>query len=162
MGLIFLMKFRAMAFVVLFFFSSASTSSAFEFSHLVAPFVNAVRFVGGLMPFGSERKAEKAAEVPVPEEVSAEPDQVLGTIRFAYDNFVLIYTPVKLNVPAGTKVTTLGKDGVPRGVELSLSDERKGAFLVADVISGQPLAGDLVVIVPGNRGATVAEYQVLE
>jgi len=114
------------------------------------------------MPFGSERKAEKAAEVPVPEEVSAEPDQVLGTIRFAYDNFVLIYTPVKLNVPAGTKVTTLGKDGVPRGVELSLSDERKGAFLVADVISGQPLAGDLVVIVPGNRGATVAEYQVLE
>ena len=151
-----------MACAGLFFFSSVSTSSAFEFSHLVSPFVTAVRFVGGLLPFGGDRKEEKAAEDPIPPVVSAEPDKVLGTIRFAYDNFVLIYAPVKLNVPAGTKVTTIGKDGVPRGVELTLSNERKGSFLVADVVSGQPKAGDLVVIIPGNRGATVAEYQVLD
>ena len=151
-----------MACAGLFFFASASTSSAFEFSHLVSPFVSAVRFVGGLIPFGGDRKSEKTeAEAPAPA-VPVTPDKVLGTVRFAYDNFVLIYTPVKLNIPAGTKVTTVGKDGVRRGVELTLSNERKGTFLVADVVSGQPLAGDLVVIVPPAHGATVAEYQVLE
>jgi plastocyanin len=131
--------------------------------------VSAARFIGGLLPFGSEKKehkaAEKAAAAAAAQQtapVAPSPDQVVGTVRFAYDNFVLIYTPIKLNLPAGTRVSTIGKDGLIHDVELSMSSERKGTFLVADVISGQPVAGELVVLKPGSKAATVAQYQVLE
>ena len=159
------MKPRIIACLGLFFLAPVSTCSAFELSSLAAPFVSAVRFVGGLLPFGGEKKEHRAAAKAAaeqPEAVAPAPDQVIGTVRFAYDNFVLIYTPIKLNVPAGTRVTTLGKDGLSRGVELAMSNERKGAFLVADVISGTAQAGDLVVLVPGPKATTVAQYQVLE
>ncbi len=118
-----------------------------------------------MFPFGEEKKAERAKEKAAAEPTAAapvSPEQVIGTVRFAYDNFVLIYTPIKMDLPAGTRVTTLGKDGQPRPVELSLSKERKGTFLVADVSSGEPLAGDIVVLLPSAGAATVAEYQVLE
>jgi hypothetical protein len=167
------MKPRMIVCLGLIFFVPVSTCSALELSGLAAPFVSAARFVGGLWPFGAERKeqkaeqkaeqraAEKAAEVP-PVPTTTAPDQVIGTVRFAYDNFVLIYTPIKLTVPAGTRVTTVGKDGLPQDVQLSMSAERKGTFLVADVISGQPMAGDLVVLASGPKSSTVADYQVLE
>ena len=171
------MKPRMIVCLGLIFFVPVSTCSALELSGLAAPFVSAARFVGGLWPFGAERKehkaetkaesraeqraAEKAAEVP-PVPATTAPDQVIGTVRFAYDNFVLIYTPIKLTVPAGTRVTTVGKDGLPQNVQLSMSAERKGAFLVADVVSGQPMAGDLVVLASGPKSSTVADYQVLE
>jgi len=167
------MKPRMIVCLGLIFFVPVSTCSALELSGLAAPFVSAARFVGGLWPFGAERKeqkaehraeqraAEKAAEVP-PVPTTTAPDQVIGTVRFAYDNFVLIYTPIKLTVPAGTRVTAVGKDGLPKDVQLSMSAERKGTFLVADVISGQPMAGDLVVLASGPKSSTVADYQVLE
>lgn len=159
-----------MACAAVIFWASGVSASAFEFSDLLSPFVSAARFVGGLVPFGSERKAEKAAEKAAADAAAAqaavppvvEPDKVIGTVRFAYDNFVLIYTPTKLDLPAGTRVTTIGKDGLPRPVELSLSKERKGAFLVADVSSGQPMAGELVVLLPKAGAGKVAQYQVLE
>jgi len=162
------MKLRVIACVGAFFCASVAPLSAFEISNLVSPFVTAAKFVGGLFPFGEEKKAErleKAKEKAASESAASapvEPDKVIGTVRFAYDNFVLIYTPIKLDLPAGTRVTTLGKDGLPRPVELSLSKERKGAFLVADVSSGEPLAGDIVVLLPSAGAAKVAEYQVLE
>lgn len=164
------MKLRVLACAGAFFCASVSTVSAFEFSKLVSPFVSAFRFVGGLLPPGGDGEEGKTRdkggrekqgrEIPPPS--SPDPDKVIGTIRFAYDDFVLIYTPVRLELPAGTRVTTVGKDGVPRDVELSLSEERKGTFLVADVAAGEPMPGDLVVLAPGTGSPKVAQYQVLE
>jgi len=88
---------------------------------------------------------------------------VVGTIRFSYEGFVLIYTPVRLNIPAGTKATTVGKDGIPQDVELRISEQRKNTFLVADVVSGSPKAGQIVMATLSNsKPANAApEYQVL-
>lgn len=174
------MKLQVLACAGAFFYASITPASAFEFSKLVSPFVTAVRFVGGLLPFREDgehdkdrdeasgrtsriaRSAENAQTAQEAEPIPADPDKVIGTIRFAYDDFVLIYTPIKLDLPAGTRVTTVGKDGAPRAVELSLSKERKGPFLVADVSSGEPMAGDIVVLLPKTGSGKVAQYQVLE
>ncbi|RFC47979.1 MAG: hypothetical protein DVB23_000822 [Verrucomicrobia bacterium] len=171
------MKLQVLACAGVFFYASITPASAFEFSKLVSPFVTAVRFVGGLLPFreaeendkdrdeASSRTLQSAQSAQTAQEaepIPADPDKVIGTIRFAYDDFVLIYTPIKLDLPAGTRVTTVGKDGVPRAVELSLSKERKGPFLVADVSSGEPMAGDIVVLLPKPGSGKVAQYQVLE
>jgi hypothetical protein len=171
------MKLQVLACAGAFFYASITPASAFEFSKLVSPFVTAVRFVGGLLPFREDgehdkdrdeassrtaRSAQSAQTAQETEPIPADPDKVIGTIRFAYDDFVLIYTPIKLDLPAGTRVTTVGKDGEPRAVELSLSKERKGPFLVADVSSGEPMAGDIVVLLPKPGSGKVAQYQVLE
>jgi len=151
-------------------------ASALEFPDVLGPLRGAARFVAKFVPsFGGEKgdaetsapdEAAAAAEVDIPGTVpqvaATEPSQVVGTVRFAYENFVLIYTPLKTSLPAGTKVTTVGQDGAPGGAQLSMSTERKGAFLVADVVSGQPRSGDLVVTVPDRKGRALADYQVLD
>jgi hypothetical protein len=153
----------------------APGAHALDFPDVLAPLRSAARFVVGLVPsFGEDRaeseppataasaEGEANTQVADAREAASGATQVVGTVRFAYENFVLIYTPLKTALPAGTKVTTVDKDGVAGGTELSMSTERKGAFLVADVISGHPRSGDLVVTVPGRKDRALADYQVLE
>lgn len=87
--------------------------------------------------------------------------QVVGTVRFAYEGFVLIYTPTGRATPAGTIATTLDTDGNPTGVELRIGAERKNAFLVADILKGDPKAGHFVIIKPKLQPGA-SDYQVLE
>ena len=109
-----------------------------------------IPFVGGEP---REEKNEPDAEVFSPE--------AIGTIRFIYDSFVLIYTPTNAKVAAGSEVMVLDRDGRTETARLRMSAERKGDFLVADRISGQPSSGQLVVTTEG-RSARVSDYQVLE
>ncbi|MFT5469380.1 MAG: hypothetical protein ACI8UO_004501 [Verrucomicrobiales bacterium] len=87
--------------------------------------------------------------------------QVIGTVRFAYEGFVLIYTPTGRATPAGTIATTLDTEGNPTNVQLRIGAERKNSFLVADVLEGSPRSGQFVIIKPKLQpGAT--DYQILE
>lgn len=117
---------------------------------ITAPIGNVIDFF-----FGEGEKKPPAETKP------AERQQVIGTVRLTYDNFVLIYTPTGIAFPPGTTATTLDQDGKPTNCELRIGSERKNSFLVADVIKGSPKAGQLVVTrqqpAPG-----ASDYQVLE
>jgi len=113
---------------------------------------------------GDKEKAEKGDDAQKPKRETSE-QTVVGTIRFNYEGFVLIYTPTKANVAPGTIVTVLGKDGKPQDVEMKISAERKESFLVADIIRGDPKAGQLVITsaTPStSSGGSSDDYQILD
>ncbi|MEM1296705.1 MAG: hypothetical protein AAGH89_15175 [Verrucomicrobiota bacterium] len=116
-----------------------------------------INLISSLVPSGGGVKESKADK-----ETQADPKKIVGTVRFSYENFVLIYSPTSAAVPPGTPLTTLAKDGTPQSVELKMSAERKGSFLVADVVKGNPKSGHLVVTSSGSGSASRSEYQVLE
>ncbi|MEM0970300.1 MAG: hypothetical protein AAGJ31_13160 [Verrucomicrobiota bacterium] len=85
----------------------------------------------------SERKnAEEENEAGV---------EVLGAVRYTHDDHVLIYSMNDKLLEAGMRVSILGKDGRVKDVELRVRDIRKGGFVVADLVSGEPDSGDLVI-----------------
>lgn len=87
--------------------------------------------------------------------------KVIGTVRFTYEGYALIYTPTGSSTPAGTIATTLDSEGNNTAVELRISAERKNSFLVADILRGSPRAGQMVVVKPQLQPGA-SQYQVLE
>lgn len=118
-----------------------------------------------LMFWNGDSDAEPKSDAKQEDAPQMSEQKVIGTVRFSYDGMALIYTPTKAAVEPGTLVTVLSKDGSPQDVQMRISDERKDAFLVADIISGTPTSGQLVVTKPvplaGPGDSAVDEYQIL-
>ncbi len=126
----------------------------------IAGLANTLHFWGDGEGKDAKKQADPA-EAPTP--AMSEP-KIVGTVRFSYEDFALIYTPTKVDIAPGTLVTVLGKDGEPQDVEMRISAERKDAFLVADLVRGRPKSQQLVVTksVPIATGASsVEDVQVL-
>lgn len=77
----------------------------------------------------------------------------VGTVRMRQGRFVLIEAErgAIAGAAAGARLRAAGADGMAREVELRLSEERKGPFLVADILQGNPEVGDRVETVPGGN-----------
>ena len=89
---------------------------------------------------GVLRKNRKSAPVaPLPDSVA------LGTIEMVNGDqkFVLIHGLDRTGVPADTEVSSHNEAG--ETARLKVSAERKGVFLTADILSGQPQKGDTIV-----------------
>ena len=126
---------------------------------ITEPIGKAINFVIGLVPFVGDDKDKEDNNVSAQE---AENLTVVGTVRFTHDGFILIYSPTKATIAAGTKLMTLDKEGIPKDVELTMSAEKKGSFLVADVVRGDPKSGELVVTAPQQIASRKpSEYQLL-
>lgn len=70
---------------------------------------------------------------------------VVGVVEMVNpeQNYVLIRTEQLMNYSAGTELTALDATGVES--KIKLTPEKKGRFLTADIVSGQPRVANLVV-----------------
>ncbi len=108
-----------------------------------------LRFIGAI--FGGEtgeleERGEAANPVVPPSRL------VVGTVRFSYEGFVLIHSPTRTGVAAGTRVMTLDEKGQDLGARMEMTGDRKHSFYVADVVEGSPRAGEVVVTAPEKEG----------
>ncbi len=121
---------------------------------------------GGRDRTGGEPEAEGQEKVPG--------NRVAGVVHLVNDrgHFVLVksLSGRKLDVTEGTVWMSYGRDGKP-SAKLEVSEERKGAFVVADIIEGVPDRGDSVVLhgLMGKKGEVTTvtspdgeEKQILE
>ncbi len=81
------------------------------------------------------------------------PGYLVGIVEFVNPDqrFVLIKTQGAALVPSGASLTALDATGALS--EIVVSPERKGAHLTADIKSGNPRAGNLVVYQPEKKGS---------
>ena len=96
----------------------------------------------------------------------------IGTLHVVRptENFVLIQSTRFLQLEPGTEIVTYGRGGEETS-RLQVSPARKGQFITADIVSGQPRVGDQALmdyaVNPGGvtRGTAESaddEIQVLE
>jgi hypothetical protein len=101
--------------------------------------------LAGLFFGKKEREAPKekpkASSDPIPRKIP------IGTIHLVHDHggFVLIKLTGMPAMPDQAELMTYSDEGKPTG-KLRVSPERKGNFLVADILGGHPQAGDEVVL----------------
>lgn len=81
------------------------------------------------------------------------PGYLVGIVEFVNPDqrFVLIKTQGAALVPAGSSLTALDATGALS--EIVVSPERKGTHLTADIKSGNPRAGNLVIYQPDKKAA---------
>jgi hypothetical protein len=86
------------------------------------------------------KEKPKSAPDPIPRKVP------VGTIHLVHDQggFVLIALAAIPAIPDQAELMTYSAEGKPTG-KLRVSPERKGNFMVADILGGHPQAGDQVV-----------------
>ncbi len=116
---------------------------------------------------GEQQAAEEAAaKVSEPRPDSAS----IGTVHMVdhSHDFLLIRASRNTSIEYGTPLISQSPNG-KQSAELKLSPERKGAFLVADIIKGSPDVGDQVKLVGATDAQTGGvvpivddEVQVLE
>lgn len=100
--------------------------------------------------FGKKEKAEKA-ETKLEEEASpgVPGNRMAGVVHLVNDrgHFVLVksITGGRIQVPEGTIWMSYDASGKP-SAKLKVSEERKGVFVVADIVKGSPSRGDSVVL----------------
>lgn len=72
--------------------------------------------------------------------------QAIGKVELVNpdDRFVLARLTMNLALAPGTELTLLHEDG--EIAKAKLTPERKGVFITADIISGEPAKGDIVMI----------------
>jgi len=101
---------------------------------------------------------DKAADPSIDEKAKKDPVAV-GIVEFVNpeQKFVLIKMQSREPMPPGQILTALDATGSLS--ELSVSPERKGTHLTADIKSGLPRAGNLVIYRPA--GATPTQLQPL-
>ncbi len=135
-------------------------------------------FFSAAMPAFLGGKKEKD-EVALPKEEKPSPplptEFPIGSIQMVRgdENFVLIRSSKAMNLEVGTEMMTYALNGKPTS-KLKLSPERKGSFVVADIVQGNPQKGDRVVAMgvmdsnsPTTRGLVPAwggdgDVQILE
>lgn len=81
---------------------------------------------------------------------------VIGVIELVNpeQRFVLIRMHGKLAIPAGREITAMDAGGAQ--TKLKVSPEKKQDFLIADIVDGNPRAGNLVVFKPDKAAVTPA------
>ncbi len=86
----------------------------------------------------------------------------IGTVHMTNPalNFALIQTPGRASVPEGADLISSNEAGETS--RMKVSPERKGVFMTADVVSGEPQKGDAVVWLRGESAGelTRAEPEV--
>lgn len=120
--------------------------------------------------FGDKNKAKAATE----QEANVPGNRAAGVVHLVNDRgrFVLVksLTGGRSNVAVGTTWMAYDANGKP-SAKLKISGERKGAFVVADIVKGSPSRGDSVVLhglmnkkgaVTTATGAEGEKRQVLE
>ena len=93
---------------------------------------------------------------PKPKKPTAEKehaDMVIGTIEQVNPDqrYVLIHAGAHLMLAAGTSLYSTGAGGVV--TKLKVTGERKGAFLAADIVAGNPQRKDNVMFHPTSTDA---------
>lgn len=122
---------------------------------------------------GKNKKGKEAdaGEGAAKKKKAAQPRQIpIGVVHLVNRgaHFVLIKSSRTSAVPEGADLFSYTAAGIPSG-KLKLSPERKGAFLVADIIEGNPQSNEVVMFfgIEGADGELAADYdpdapQVLE
>lgn len=114
----------------------------------------------------SEQEAAAASKIAEPRPESAS----IGSVHMVdhRHDFLLIRSSRNASIEYDTPLISQSPNG-QQSAELKLSPERKGAFLVADIIKGSPSVGDLVKLVGATDAQTGGvvpivddEVQVLE
>ncbi len=124
---------------------------------------------GLLNPFDKSSKEKKELRAEAEEHLTQPRNLTVGTIQLVHQSgqFVLIRTQGGMDLPATGTLFSYGPDMRPTA-ELRLSGERKSGFLVADIVKGDPVAGDSVifhqdpVLPPARSSDTGTEIQYLE
>lgn len=123
--------------------------------------------------FGDDEAEQKAAEeaAAAAKITGPRPDSASVGIVHMVDHthdFLLIRSSRNTTIQYGTPLISQSPNG-KQSAELKLSPERKGAFLVADIIKGSPDVGDQVKLVGASDAQTGAvvpivddEVQILE
>ncbi|NNE92368.1 MAG: hypothetical protein HKN23_12030 [Verrucomicrobiales bacterium] len=98
---------------------------------------------------GGKKKDKPDQEKGKPEEENSDPvpvDLPIGNVQMvqAEDRYVLIRSSRAMQMEPGTELMTYSLNGRPTA-KLKLSPEKKGMFVVADIVQGQPAQGDRVV-----------------
>ncbi len=96
--------------------------------------------------------------------------QEIGAVELVNpeQRFVLIRTPADILIPAGTVLYSTNPQG--EAVKLKVTPERKGSFLAADIVSGNPQKEDAVMYqavsqeppLPGASSITPAVVSKIE
>ena len=110
--------------------------------------------------FGDDEAEQKAAEEaeaalqPAKPAVPQPGSASIGTVHMVdhTHDFLLIRSSRNTSIQYGAPLISQSPDG-KQSAELKLSPERKGAFLVADIVKGSPDVGDIVKM----TGATDAQ-----
>jgi hypothetical protein len=95
------------------------------------------------------RKKPKSVITP------ASPRVQIGSIQMTNPElrFALIQSIDRASIPVGADL--ISSNAVGETSKLKLSPERKGPFLTADIISGEPAKGDVVTWLRGGATAAV-------
>jgi hypothetical protein len=128
-------------------------------------------FLGKVFSGGKNKETEPESEAGASKQKAAQPRRIpIGTVHLVNSDakFVLIKSSRTLRIPEGADLFSYAAVGIPSG-KLKLSAERKGAFLVADIIGGNPQANEVVMFfgIEGSDGELAADHdpaapQVLE
>lgn len=86
----------------------------------------------------------------------ASPRVTIGSIQMTNPElgFALIHTPVRAAIPAGADLISSNEGGETS--RMKMSPERKGPFMTADIVSGNPVKGDAVIWLRGETTASTA------
>jgi len=100
--------------------------------------------------FGGKNKADAdAAKAAAEQEANVPGNRAAGVVHLVSDRgrFVLVksLTGGRSKVAAGTSWMSYDANGKP-SAKLKVSGERKGVFVVADIVKGSPNRGDSVVL----------------
>lgn len=84
----------------------------------------------------------------------ASPRVVIGTVHMTNPqmNFALIQTPGRASLPPGADLISSNEGG--ESSRMKVSPERKGVFLTADIVSGEPVKGDMVIWLRGEAAVS--------
>jgi len=83
----------------------------------------------------------------------ASPRVLIGTVHMTNPalNFALIQTPGRASIPEGADLISSNEGGETS--RMKVSPERKGVFMTADIVSGEPQKGDAVIWLRGESAA---------
>lgn len=86
----------------------------------------------------------------------ASPKVVIGRVEMVNPElkFALIHTIERAAIPAGSDLITANEAG--ETARLKMSPERKGVFMTADIVSGEPMKGETVIWMRGSDPTAVA------
>ena len=98
--------------------------------------------------FGKKEDGAESEKEIEPDRPMIEPQKLpIGNVHLVHDTggFVLIQSSRLANISPEAELFTYNLAGRPTG-KLKISPERKGSFLTADIIQGNPSAGDRVLM----------------
>lgn len=103
--------------------------------------------VGRLVSRGASKLGSVRANQDVPKKLPSDEEMAVGEVSFVRSGgqpFVLVRTRGKVELPEKAMLHGKGEEG--QLSTMRLSGEKRGAYIVADILSGRPKLGDLVTL----------------